>query len=257
MLGSEEIEVIRDRNYRRIPGLFVRTEDEAVEFINEIGFCFLFPQKYDMPSLWEAMCDYPAAGCDWNDPIANLIWGDGKTILGWRDTLPKSRRVFFGKAIAKKPSFISLKYLPYFYACYGVSDYLQEYEAGKMSHLSKKIYEFLFEKGPTPTGNLRKSVGMFGKQNKYKFEQAMVELQSKFLIAKVDAVPGFCVDVWDVLERWMPEAIKEASHIRKEEAIKEILAKYLKIVVAVQAQEIVRLFGCGKNEVDVALNRLK
>ncbi|MFH1962163.1 MAG: hypothetical protein ABIJ30_04700 [bacterium] len=258
MVGSEEIKNIRDRNYRRIPKFFVRTEDEAVEFIDEIGFCFLFPQKYEMPSLWGAMCDYPypAADCGWDDPIVNLIWGDGKTIFGWRDTLPKSKRVFFGKAIAQKPSFISLKYLPYFYACCSVPDYIQEYKDGKMSHLAKKIYEFLLGEGPTPTGNLRKSVGMSGKQNKYRFEQAMVGLQSKFLVAKVDAVPGFCVDVWDVMERWMPAAIKESTHIGRKEAMKEILAKYMKTVVTAQSQEIIRLFGWDKDEVDGVMNQL-
>ncbi len=255
--SSKKIEAIRDKNYCRVIEFFVHTEDEAVEFIDKVGFCFLFSQKYELPSLWGAMCDYSMTSCGWDDPIATLIWGDGKTVLGWRDTLPKSRQVFFGKAIAQKPSFISLKYLPYFYACYGVSDYLHEYEAGKMSHLSKKIYEFLSENGPTPTRNLRKSVSMLGKQNNYRFEQAMVELQSKLLIAKVNAVPGFCIDIWDVMERWMPEAIEEAKHIKRDEAMEKILAKYLKTVVIASEQEIARLFGWRKDEIEKILSRLK
>lgn len=190
MVQKGEIESIRDKNYRRIPELFVHTEDEAIEFINEVGFCFLFPQKYELPSLWGAMCDYSASSCGWDDPIAILIWGDGKTTLGWRDTLPKSRQVFFGKVIAQKPSFISLEYLPYFYACYGVFDYMKEYQAGKMSHLAKNIYELLFEEGPIPTKIVRTKVGMSGKENTYKFDRAMVELQTNLLIAKVDVVPG-------------------------------------------------------------------
>lgn len=254
---KREIEAIRDRNYRRIPELFVHTEDEAVEFIEEVGFCFLFPQRYELPSLWGAMCDYSASKCDWNDPIAILIWGDGKTKLGWRDTLPKSRRVFFGKPLARKPSFISLEYLPYFYACQGSSDYTQEYESGKMSHLAKKIYEFLLEEGPTPTGALRESVGMSGKENKYRFEVALLELQSQFLIAKVDAMPGFCIDVWDVMSCWMPEAIEKAKHIKRQEAMEKILARYLKTIVVPLEQEITRLFGWSKNEVNKILNRLR
>lgn len=257
MVKEREVEAVRDRNYRRIPELFVRTEDEAVDFIDEVGFCFLFPQKYELPSLWEAMCDYPVAGCDWDDPIATIIWGDGKTTLGWRDTLSKSRRVFFGKPVAKKPSFISLEYLPYLYACNGTSDYLKEYENGKMSRPARKIYEFLLEEGPTPTGVLRRSVGMSGKQNKYRFEQAILELQTQFLIAKVDAVPGFCIDVWDIMGRWMPEVIEEASHIKREVAMEKILAKYLQTVVVAREQEMVRLFGWREDEVEKIIGRLK
>lgn len=243
MVKTEEIEAIRDRNYHRIPELFVHTEDEAVRFIDEVGFCFLFPQRYELPSLWGAMCNYPVKGCDWDDPVVTLIWGDGKTILGWRDTLSKSRRVFFGKPLAKKPSFISLEYLPYFYVCQGSPDYTQAYQAGRLSHLAKRIYETLLEQGPTPTGTLRKLVGMSGKEKKYRFDQAMVELQSQFLIAKVDALAGFCIDVWDVMERWMPEMIEEAAHIEKRDAMEKIRRKYLKTVVIVEEQEIARLFG--------------
>ncbi len=248
MLEKEEIEAIRDKNYCRIPELFVRTEEEAIEFINEVGFCFLFPQKYELPSLWGAMCSYPAAKCGWDDPTATLIWGDGQAALGWRDTLPKSRQVFFGKAIAQKPSFISLEYLPYFYACYGLLDYEEEYQAGKMSHLAKNIYELLLKEGPTPTRTLRRKVGMRGKQNTYKFDRAMLELQTNLLIAKVDAMPGFCIDVWDIMERWMPEAIEEASRISRQEAVEKILARYTSIVVVSQEQEIARLFGWGRGK---------
>jgi hypothetical protein len=221
---------------------FVHTQDEALDFINHVGFCFLFPQRYELPSLWEVMCDYPATGCDWNDPISILIWGDGKTTLGWRDTLPKSRNVFFGKALAKKPSFVSIEYLPYFYACYGISDYIHEYEAGKMSHLAKVVYEYLVKKGPISTRDLKRSIEPC-KQSKYRFDAALLELQSRFLIAKVDAVPGFCIDVWDIMERWMPEIIQAASLIKREQATKEILAKYLKIVVNAEERSIDRLFG--------------
>lgn len=249
MVQKGEIESIRDKNYRRIPELFVHTEDEAIEFINEVGFCFLFPQKYELPSLWGAMCDYSASSCGWDDPIAILIWGDGKTTLGWRDTLPKSRQVFFGKVIAQKPSFISLEYLPYFYACYGVFDYMKEYQAGKMSHLAKNIYELLFEEGPIPTKIVRTKVGMSGKENTYKFDRAMVELQTNLLIAKVDVVPGFCIDVWDIMERWMHEVIEKANHIKRQVAMEKIVARYLKTVVVSQEQEIARLFGWKRSKV--------
>ncbi|MEK7813787.1 MAG: hypothetical protein AAB296_08500, partial [Candidatus Desantisbacteria bacterium] len=60
---------------------------------------------------------------------------------------------------------------------------------------------------------------------------------------KVDAVPGFCIDVWDVMERWMPEVIEEASRIKRQEAMEKILTKYTSTVAVSMKQEIVRLFG--------------
>jgi hypothetical protein len=47
---------LREQRYRRRMNLRVTTPTQAIEFVDDIGFCFLFPiQNVEMPSLWDAI----------------------------------------------------------------------------------------------------------------------------------------------------------------------------------------------------------
>ena len=47
---------VREERYRRRMNLRITSSVQAVEFVNAVGFCFLFPiQKVEMPSLWDAI----------------------------------------------------------------------------------------------------------------------------------------------------------------------------------------------------------
>lgn len=255
-LTKEEIEKIRNKKYRRQVELYVHTEEEAIEFVNEVGFCFLFPvKKLELPNLWEAMCSHPSSYCDWNDPIAQLIWGIGDK-LGWRDSLPKSKKIFYGKVLIQKPTLVSLAYFPYFYAIIGNQDYLEEYNKGNMSRTAKIIYEYLMQRGPTATHILRGFIGMRGKENESKFKRALLELQSGLKIAKVDAIPGRCIDIWDIFPRWMPEMISKAEKISEEEAMENITLKYLETVVISTPANINKLFRWDMSKVNWVLTLL-
>ena len=46
----------REVRYRRRMNLRVTTKEQAIEFVNDVGFCCLFPiQGVEMPSLWQAV----------------------------------------------------------------------------------------------------------------------------------------------------------------------------------------------------------
>ncbi len=46
----------REIRYRRRMNLRIITQEQAIEFVNDVGFCFLFSiQKVEMPSLWDAI----------------------------------------------------------------------------------------------------------------------------------------------------------------------------------------------------------
>jgi hypothetical protein len=112
---AERVQAWRARRYRRRPDLRLRTPQQAVEFVDDVGFCFLFPAKgIEMPSLWEAICgesrplprhhDDRELGCAWR----------------WKDDLPSRGLVYYGKLLRKKPMLISLELLPHFSALSGV-----------------------------------------------------------------------------------------------------------------------------------------
>ena len=63
VLTREDLEAARAERYRWRPTLRVRTEEEALEFLNSVGLCLLFSAKeLELPSLWGAICgqDRPA-----------------------------------------------------------------------------------------------------------------------------------------------------------------------------------------------------
>ncbi|MCL4460084.1 MAG: winged helix DNA-binding domain-containing protein [Chloroflexi bacterium] len=245
MITLEDVQAQRDRRYWRCPDLRIRNEDQAVEFIDEVGFCSLFPvQGLELPSLWEAINgasrELPHHHHDYE---LNCLWE-------WKDTLPIRKKVVYGKFIRQKPTFISLSMFPYFYALSGnygeLEDYLDEYRDGRLSEEAKRIYEVLIEQGPLPTSILRRETGLYGQQYATRFDRALVELQSGFKIVKSgisDANRWKYCYVYDILIRWSPEAIARASHIKSKGAMQHIVTKYLQSVIIATEEGIARLFA--------------
>src|SRR5690242_12933098 len=197
----------RSERYRMRADLKVRTEDQALRFLNEVGCAFLFPQAgVTLPSLWEAINgkarDIPGHH---HDHALSLTWN-------WKDTLPSRKAVWYGKLVKGKPTFVSLDLLPAFYALssnYGeLDDYLEQYEDGRMSKEARTVYEALLEAGPSSTNVLRKATGMFGKGDvARRFERAIAELQADLKIVKCGTAEDnrwkYCY-VYDLLLRWHP-----------------------------------------------------
>jgi hypothetical protein len=244
-LTSEQVENWRDARYHRRPHLRLRSSQQALEFINQVGFCFLFPaKKVEMPTLWEAICGetrpFPVAH---DDVELGYAWN-------WKDELPSRGLVFYGKLLFKKPTLVSLALLPHFYALsenYGdIEDYLLEYQDGKLSEEAKRVYEALLQHGALPTSHLRRWAGLHGKGNAPRFDRAIRELQLGLKIVKTgisDANAwGYCY-VYDVMLRHWPDLARRASAISTQEAMRVLLLTYLRNVGATTLADVVRLFG--------------
>jgi hypothetical protein len=55
-LTKADVLAAREVRYRRRMNLRLKDQRQAVDFVNDVGFCFLFPiQKVEMPSLWDAI----------------------------------------------------------------------------------------------------------------------------------------------------------------------------------------------------------
>ena len=234
-LTSETLQAVRAERYRQRTHLRVRTEEEAVDFLNGVGLCLLFSARdIELPSLWGALCgeDRPLPSHHDNHELG-LAWH-------WKDKLPVEGRVLYGKFLRKRPVFISLDLAPYFYALspnYGdlAEDYLLDYHDGRLSVEAKQVYEVLLDQGALPTSRLRREAGLSGKGNASRFDRALAELQMDFRIAKVaisDANRwGYCY-VYDLLPRHFPEAVSAAKTITGPQARETILLRYLQTVVA-------------------------
>jgi len=232
---------------------------QAQDFINAVGLCFLFPdRRVELPSLWEAICGerrpLPARH---DDAALGLAWN-------WKDELPTRGLVYYGKLLARKPTFVSLPLLPCLYALSEnlgeLDDYLAEYSDGRLSLDAKRVLEALIEHGPLPTSHLRRRAHLAGKANASRFDRAIAELQQGLKIVKTgisDANAWRYCYIYDLVLRRFPDLAEHAADIPRSTARVTLLRQYLWIVGASSAAEIQRLFGWSGQDVARACDTLK
>jgi len=258
-LTRKALQEARAERYRQRPDLRVRTQEEALEFLNDVGLCLLFSaQDVELPSLWGALCggNRPLPG-NHDDYELGLAWR-------WKDELPVAGQVLYGKFLRRKPVFVSLDLAPYFYALspnYGEpdEDYVQDYLDGRMTAEAKQVYKVLLAEGALPTSRLRMEAGLGGKANASRFDRALAELQMDFRIVKVaisDANRwGYCY-VYDLLYRHFAETVEASRAITGGQAQEVILLRYLRTVVASTSGEVRKLFGWLPRDLDRLVERL-
>ena len=259
ILTREALQAARAERYRQRSHLRVRSKEDALEFLNDVGLCLLFSASdIELPSLWGALCgeDRPVPSHHDNRELG-LAWR-------WKDELPVAGQVLYGKFLRRKPVFVSLELAPYFYALspnYGdpAEDYMQDYVDGRLSVEAKQVFEVLLQEGALPTSRLRLEAGLGGKANAGRFDRALADLQMDFRISKVaisDANRwGYCY-VYDLLLRHFTEIAEAAQTISSRQAREAILLHYLRTVVASTTREVLKLFGWLSGDVERLVSRL-
>lgn len=212
----------------------VRTKAGALRFVNAVGFCYAFtPGPGELPALFDVLDTRSV------DRMWSWTWR-------WKDELASERRLFYGRILRRKPTFVSLAYLPHFFVLTGnvgePDDYLQAYREGRLGMLARDIYRYLRDHGPCSTWTLRRhfipSRGRSGP-----LQRALVALQERCLIAKVGEVEdGSFSFIWDTFDRWMPQAIRAAARVAETVAAAALLERYLRTVGAVPERTAAALF---------------
>ncbi|MCD6520419.1 MAG: hypothetical protein J7M05_10915 [Anaerolineae bacterium] len=258
-LNLERIEALRDIRYWRTPEKRVRTEEEALQFIEAVGFCYLFGDRaVEIPTLWGAVTGSrrPLPRTH-RDPDIGRTWA-------WKDSLPARGEIYYGKLLRGKPTLVSLQLLPYFYALspnYGdVEDYREQYEEGLLSVEAKNIYEVLLREGAMATSRLRQLAGLSGGgANARRFDRAIAELQMELKIVKVgisDANRWGYAYVYDLFLRRFPHIPEIARKISTDQAMETLLLRYLQNVIAVPEAQARRLFRWDEWEWSRLMQRL-
>jgi len=256
-LTYEKIELLRDNTFRRTPKLQVRTINDALNFVNSIGFCFAFKSRNsELPCLWHAACGernpvYPLH--THHDPYIGLVWEA-------KDVLPGGKKIYYGKALKNRPSMISLEYLPYFYKLLdneGKEDaYLRKYLNGNLSSEARTIMEALTENSPMVTADLKLATSMTHPKKRAAFDRAMTELQMNMFITKIAEFYDPFTFLWDLFTNRFPDEIKKAGQINTKQAQIVILQKYFSTIYISHPNEIKRLFGWSKEDIEAVLNHL-
>jgi len=213
----------------------VKAARAGLRFVNALGFCYAFTGgRGDLPGLFDVLATRSI------DRMWSWAWQ-------WKDELVTRRRVYYGKVLHGKPAYVSLAYLPLFYALSGnvgdPDDYLHAYREGALSRLARDVYAAIDADGPISTWMLRRRFVPRG-TGSGPFQRALAVLQSKFLIAKIGEVErGGYSFIWDTFSRWMPQIAAQAGSLTTVRAAAGVLERYLRTVGAAPPRVISDLFG--------------
>ena len=243
-LISAAVRQYRAETFRKTPSKRIRSQNEAVSFINMRGFAFFWPIKgVTLPSLWTAAAgDRPVA--DEHDDPGHITWN-------WKDSLLGKKKVYYARILRRKNTFISLEMLPYFYSLspnYGdwEVDYMEQYQQGTMTAAARSIYEALLREGPLNTIMLRKASRLAGETASGLFARALDDLMVEFKILPVavsDAGAWHYCHVYDITPRFYPDLQENSRLVNEKDARNLILWKYFESVGAATQKEAQRLFN--------------
>ncbi|MBR5637193.1 MAG: hypothetical protein IKW81_09720 [Pseudobutyrivibrio sp.] len=220
----------------------LHTVDDAIAYINEIGFLPLFKNEIPGFSLEErTVPEYWWSGDSEVDP-----WE-------WRAIIARRGEVAYGKFFDKKAGFISKEWLPYFanYRRDGY-DFDSLWDDGKASRRQKKIMDLFEENEELYSSEIKKLAG-FGKGGEKGFDGTITDLQMKTYLTVKDFrqrknKQGEAYG-WPIAIYATPENLFSYDHVRsryKENpfASKEVIVNHIRDIYPIatekQIQKIIK-----------------
>jgi 23S rRNA pseudouridine2605 synthase len=256
-MTDQELAQLRREKWR-LNGNPVRTLEDARGFIEEVGFCLIYPMQ---PPLLVPTFAGAWAGSDERLPNWRQAYSDPRaqerTDLMIR--LLRDHAAYEANPFDENNSLLlSASAFPYFYALVGERNPRQPPQPGprsQYSDLACDAYEAVRRGGPISRQKLLETVGKG--ISAAALDKSLGELWSKLRITRVDynASEGA---YWDVLYRWSPEAVREGVGLSVPEALSGLLSKYLGCVIAADQSELDSLFGkfVPRSRIKEAINAL-
>lgn len=234
----EEIEVHRDRMWRRDPEYRVEDVYAAERLIEDVGFCeALTDSRRPGPSLYVAVCGRRDAHMPRNvqkDPESSLAW----TI---KDDVMRRGKCFYGKLLRGRTTFIAPRLISSFNALWGIPEKMEKQILSADAQIILKIMRREWEMG---TRDLREASGI---PERARFDKAMTQLQKALKVIPTEVLyePTFTY-VWSIPEARFPEQLKR--NVKREEAVKEIARSYLAGAGMTLRGELARVTGLSSPE---------
>lgn len=233
-----------------LPPNSIGSEEECLAAVDRLGFAWAFtPGDRSIPSIFPAMAaknDHQR--WDW-------MWG-------WKDRLSASRRAYYGKAVATKPTLVSLEWLPRLYALTGNSgdledDLLHVAETVRLSEMARKVCQYVRENGPTGTRTLIAQLTDGTRPMKAALEKGIEQLDRAMMIAKCGTEGGNSIaNVWDLFPRLFPDAVEAGAEIPTREAAVLLLRHAFVLTPAAARRALERLFPWNQGHQGRALARM-
>ena len=252
-----ELQQLRREKWR-LDGKAVRTIEAARAFLEDVGFCLMYPRR---PALLVPIFIGAFVGAEDRLPEWQHAFKDPRaaeaTELMVR--LLRERAAFEANLFEENNGFlIAASVFPYFYALMGERNPKLAPKAGSRSPYSAlacDAFALIQREGALSKQKLLERLG--GGLSNAALDKSLAELWSKLRITRVDysASQG---SVWDLLYRWAPDAVKEGVGLSVQEALTALVSKYLDCVVAVEQAELETFFGnfIARSKVRDAVNAL-
>jgi hypothetical protein len=250
---AQRLERHRDFHFRRTAARRVKSEEQALGFVNEVGFCTAFTAGLEVPCLREAIVGAR------EPPLPHHIQHDHAIGMTWRlkDDLTARRAVYYGKVIAGRPAFIAPRMLPAFLRLRAErNSYLVMYRRGALGLCAKLVMDALRRRPVAATRELRLATGCSRPGKRAEFDRAMKELQEKFLVLKIEERYDPFTYIWSTLSYQWREALDEARKLRREDAAYRIVRRYFLTAGYGRARTVARVLGIEAKLVTRVINRL-
>ncbi len=193
-----------------------------------------------------------------NEPPDSIIhWHTGDLDTDpweWRmRVLDERKDIAYGKVFFNKSGYITQDWYPYFLAARrGDISFDEAYEDGILSNYAKRVYDLLRD-GDALALHALKQMGEFSREEKSKFDRALVELQMKLFITmcgrqqKVSVKGeqyGWASTMFCTTECfWGDEVFDFAAKISRQEAVEHITQQIYRLNPQADPKKIKRFIG--------------
>ena len=220
----EQIELHRDRMWRRDEDLRVESAVDAERFIEDVGFAnTLTDTRRAGPSLYIAVCGRRDVSLPRN------VQKDEETRLTWylKDEVMRRGRVYYAKLAGGRSMFVAPRLISHFAAVWMPR---RKDEPEVLSDAAQRVLKVLRREHELATADLRAESGV---TERAAFTRALDELQLQMKVIPQDVIyqPTFSY-IWMLAEDRFPEELRKrvatsGVAARRKTALREIARAYL------------------------------
>jgi hypothetical protein len=219
----EQIELHRDRMWRRDEDLRVESAASAERFIEDVGFAnTLTDTRRAGPSLYIAVCGRRDVSLPRN------VQKDEETRLTWylKDEVMRRGRVYYAKLAGGRSMFVAPALISHFAAVWMPR---RTDEPLVLSDAAQRILKVLRREHELATADLRAESGV---TERAAFTRALDELQRHMKVIPQDVIYQPFSYIWTLAEDRFPEELRKPSDTsgvaaRRRTALREIARAYL------------------------------
>ena len=252
-----ELQQLRREKWR-LDGKAIRTIEQARAFLEEVGFCLMYPKRpaLQVPTFIGAFVGSDERLPEWQHAFKDPRAAEATELMV---RLLREKTAFEANLFGENNGFlVAASVFPYFYALVGERNPKQAPKAGSRSAYSAlacDAFELIRREGPISKQKMQEVLG--GSVSLPALDGALGELWSKLRITRVDYKTSEG-SYWDLLTRWAPDAVKEGIGLSVQEALTALLSKYLGCVIADEQAELEVFFGnfIARSKVKDAVNAL-